>query len=316
MILQSATISISPASSRACFGNLVSFPFEVIKNRIVMGDTANTPDIFSRIQIIEGMAGLYSGLIPSIMVSLIQTTGQEKLKKYFQERLVPDIEAPSDQDPPVPPIKPHNLVIYETISAACAGAAISFVVTPLQTLQLALQFGSGPEYLNAWNAFVAIWERYGLVGLYAGFLPGLISSLLVSASTWLTFSFLKQRYISSSSKSTLSAAKADRARLERQRGRRVLQLIMGIATSGIVASVVAAPFDVLRTRLVHDAITGGPLKTATMFDAVSKVVEEKGVLGLYAGIVAKCLRVGLYGVGSFVAAWGLERSFGFEQESN
>jgi hypothetical protein len=88
------------------------------------------------------MTGLYSGLIPSILVSLIQTTGQEKLKKYFQERLVPDIEAPSEQDPPAPPLRPRNLVIYETIGAACAGAAISFVVTPLQTLQLALQFGS------------------------------------------------------------------------------------------------------------------------------------------------------------------------------
>jgi hypothetical protein len=56
----------------------------------------------------------------------------------------------------------------------------------------------------------------------------------------------------------------------------VLQLVMGIATSGIVASVVAAPFDVLRTRLVHDTISGGRLKTATMFDAISTVAEERG----------------------------------------
>lgn len=145
-------------------GSLASFPFEVIKTRIILGDTSNTPDIFSRIQTVEGfvrrcrsvsllgqilisvsyfrMPGLYAGFIPCILASIVQTTSQEKLKKYFQEKIVPDIEVPSEQDPPAPLIRPHNLVVYETISAACSGAAISFLITPLTTIQLALQSGT------------------------------------------------------------------------------------------------------------------------------------------------------------------------------
>lgn len=106
---------------------------------------------------------------------------------------------------------------------------------------------------------------------------------------------------------------------------------MGIATSGFVASIASLPFDVVRIRMVTDLVRSGPLRSASFFDAISLIIEDKGfvniatkegfidalfsrVMGLYAGLVAKSLRASLYGVSSFVAAWGLERWFGIDPE--
>lgn len=72
--------------------------------------------------------------------------------------------------------------------------------------------------------------------------------------------------------------------------------------AGFIATVIASPADVLKTRLMSnpDAYTG-------VLNCISRVVKEEGLSALYKGFVPNFMRVGTWSVVCFISMEKVKR---------
>nr|XP_010927198.1 probable mitochondrial adenine nucleotide transporter BTL1 [Elaeis guineensis]XP_029121624.1 probable mitochondrial adenine nucleotide transporter BTL1 [Elaeis guineensis]XP_029121625.1 probable mitochondrial adenine nucleotide transporter BTL1 [Elaeis guineensis] len=254
-------------------------PLETIRTRMVVG-VGSKHITGSFIEIIEdnGWQGLWAGntinmlrIIPTQAIELATfecvkraiTSAQEKWK----ENGCPKLQ-----------LGHINLdlsflwISPVAVGGAAAGIMSTLVCHPLEVVKDRLTVNR-EAYPSISLAFSKIYKDDGIGGLYAGISPTLIGMLPYSTCYYFMYETMKKSY--------------SQAKKKRSLGRAEL-LIIG-AFSGFAASTISFPLELARKRLMVGALQGRC--PTNMAAALSEVIHEEGLLGLYRGWGANCLKV-------------------------
>lgn len=266
--------ALAGAMTKAVLG-----PLETIRTRMVVG-VGSKHIAGSFLQIIEenGWQGLWAGnainmvrIIPTQAIELgtfewvkrAVTSAQEKWKEEGNPSLQIGL---LNMDLSLSWISPT------AVGGAAAGIVSTIVCHPLEVIKDRLTVNR-QVYPTISLAFRKIYKDDGIGGLYAGIFPTLIGMLPYSTCYYFMYETVKSSYCRSKKKKNLNRAEL---------------LVIG-AISGFTASTISFPLEVARKRLMIGKMQGRcpPNMTA----ALAEVIRDEGLLGLYRGWGASCLKV-------------------------
>lgn len=254
-------------------------PLETIRTRMVVGvGSKNISGSFLEIVEQQGWQGLWAGnainmirIIPTQAIELgtfecvkrVMTSAQEKWKQTDCPRL---------QIGPVSLNFSLSWISPIAVAGAAAGVFSTLACHPLEVLKDRLTV-SRDIYPNLSIAISKIYKEGGVGAFYAGISPTLIGMLPYSTCYYFMYEKLKISYCKSKNKKTLN---------------RPEMLVLG-ALAGFTASTISFPLEVARKRLMVGALQGKC--PPHMAAALSEVIREEGLMGLYRGWGASCLKV-------------------------
>ncbi|KAG0144005.1 hypothetical protein CROQUDRAFT_660544 [Cronartium quercuum f. sp. fusiforme G11] len=261
-------------------------------------------DCFRKTTAQEGVRGLYRGVSMPVIGAMAENAtlflvyGQvQKLIRYL--RMDSNHPTASSKLLPLP---------YVALSAACAGATASFILTPIELIKCRMQVqqiartssasNTNPVTPRALPGPISIFKSAladgGVRGLWLGQTGTLLRETGGSAVWFCTFeaissAFIRQRQ---SKQSTFSKeiTKADLSSLE---------LMTSGAIAGIFYNVVFFPADSVKSAIQTEAelAPGRPQNGTTgrpkgFIEFGKAIVEARGWRGLYAGCGITCMRSG------------------------
>ncbi|KAE8298559.1 Solute carrier family 25 member 34 [Larimichthys crocea] len=186
------------------------------------------------------------------------------------------------------------------LSGAGAGAVGAFIASPAYLVKTHLQaqtveaiaVGHQHNHLGVSDAFVTIYRREGLIGLWRG-VNGAVPRVMVgSAAQLATFTSAKD-WVSHSQWFSPNSC---------------LTALIAAMISGVAVAVTMTPFDVISTRLYNQPVDEshrGRLYHG-FSDCMLKVCQAEGLLGLYKGMGPVFLRLAPHTVLSMLF-WDLMR---------
>lgn len=254
-------------------------PLETIRTRMVVGvGPKNISGSFIDVIEQKGWQGLWAGnavnmlrIVPTQAIELatfecvkrVMTTAQEKWKQN---------ECPKVQIGPVSLSFSLSWISPVAVAGAAAGVISTLACHPLEVLKDRLTVNS-VAYPNISVGLCKLYKDGGIGALYAGISPTLIGMLPYSTCYYFMYETIKKSYCQAKDKKSLN---------------RVDMLLIG-ALSGFTASTISFPLEVARKRLMVGALQGKC--PANITAALSEVIREEGLKGLYRGWGASCLKV-------------------------
>ncbi|XP_069559364.1 solute carrier family 25 member 34 isoform X1 [Brachyistius frenatus] len=186
------------------------------------------------------------------------------------------------------------------LSGAGAGALGAFIASPAYLVKTHLQaqsveaiaVGHQHNHLGVSDAFVTIYRRDGLIGLWRG-VNGAVPRVMVGSATQLA---------------TFTSAKDWVSHSQWFSPNSWLTVLIAAAISGVAVAISMTPFDVISTRLYNqpvDEFRRGQLYHG-FSDCMLKVCQAEGLLGLYKGMGPVFLRLAPHTVLSLLF-WDLMR---------
>ncbi|XP_024979887.1 probable mitochondrial adenine nucleotide transporter BTL1 isoform X2 [Cynara cardunculus var. scolymus] len=254
-------------------------PLETIRTRMVVG-VGSRKISGSFLEVIEkqGWQGLWAGNAIN-MIRIVPTQAIELGTFECVKRVMTSAKEKWSRED-CPNVQIGGVKLSFSLSwlspVALGGAAAGFVSTlvchPLEVLKDRLTI-SPDAYPNLSVAVQKIYRNGGVGSFYAGLSPTLIGMLPYSTCYYFMYDTIKKSYCTAQKKKSLS---------------RPEMLLIG-ALSGLTASTISFPLEVARKRLMVGALQGKC--PPHMAAALSEVVREEGLIGLYRGWGASCLKV-------------------------
>lgn len=254
-------------------------PLETIRTRMVVGvGSKSIHGSFAEVIEKQGWQGLWAGnainmirIIPTQAIELGTFECVKRTMTSAQEKW-------NSKEQPSLKIGQINLKFSLSwlspiaVAGAAAGVAGTLVCHPLEVLKDRLTVS--PEvYPSLGIAVSRIYKDGGVGAFYSGLFPTLVGMLPYSTCYYFMYDTLKNSYCISKKKKALNRAE---------------MLLLG-ALSGFTASTISFPLEVARKRLMVGALRGKC--PANMAAALAEVVRDEGLLGLYRGWGASCLKV-------------------------
>ncbi|XP_023145772.2 probable mitochondrial glutathione transporter SLC25A40 [Amphiprion ocellaris] len=229
------------------------------------GHFSGTLDAFVKIIRHEGMAALWSGLPPTLVMAVPATviyfTCYDQLCAALRVRM-----GDRAQEAPL-------------LAGAIARVGSATVISPLELIRTKLQ-SQKQSYGELTQLIRSAVEAEGWRSLWRGLGPTLLRDVPFSAMYWYNYertkSFLCERYDSREPTFTIT-------------------FISG-AVSGSIASIVTLPFDVVKTRRqvelgeLQAKNLSGQASSST-FSVMRRIVAQDGFPGLFAGIFPRLIKV-------------------------
>ncbi|KAJ0985184.1 hypothetical protein J5N97_003540 [Dioscorea zingiberensis] len=254
-------------------------PLETIRTRMVVGvGSKHIAGSFVEVVEQQGWQGLWAGNTIN-MLRIIPTQAIEFGTFEFVKRAVTSAQEKSKEDD-CPKLHIGHISIDLSfpwvspvaVGGAAAGIVSTLVCHPLEVIKDRLTVNRD-LYPSISLAFSKIYKEDGIGGFYAGLSPTLIGMLPYSTCYYFMYETIKKSYCQAKNKKSLSRAEL---------------LIVG-ALSGLTASTISFPLEVARKRLMVGSLQG---KCPThMAGALAEVIRKDGLLGLYRGWGASCLKV-------------------------
>jgi hypothetical protein len=236
------------------------YPCETISMRYKVG----ARNVFKHMYESEGLLTLWSGtpasMIGTIPSSALYFVAYEGMKSVGEANLKE---------------KYHPLV---HMTSGCLSELISSVIyVPFEVIKARMQLGKNPylasdgavkartNYRNSLTAFYDITKMEGLRGLYAGFVPCLLTDMSFRGLQFLLYEMGKKRLITDRYERT--GVLSDPTTQD--------DLLLGFA-AGAIAAFVSNPFDVVTVQLM----VGGLDKNTRSAQAVERTVQKMKVEGL------------------------------------
>ncbi|XP_071742001.1 probable mitochondrial adenine nucleotide transporter BTL1 [Rutidosis leptorrhynchoides] len=254
-------------------------PLETIRTRMIVG-VGSKKISGSFLEVIEkqGWQGLWAGnainmirIVPTQAIELgtfecvkrVMTSAKEKWSKE---------DCPSVQIGPVKLSFSLAWLSPVALGGAAAGFVSTLVCHPLEVLKDRLTV-SPDVYPNLSVAVQKMYSNGGIGSFYSGLSPTLMGMLPYSTCYYFMYDTIKKSYCTAQNKKSLS---------------RPEMLLIG-ALSGLTASTISFPLEVARKRLMVGALQGKC--PPSIVAALSEIVREQGLIGLYRGWGASCLKV-------------------------
>ncbi|KAK6915204.1 Mitochondrial substrate/solute carrier [Dillenia turbinata] len=262
-------------------------PLETIRTRMVVGvGSKNITGSFIEVIEQQGWQGLWAGNTIN-MLRIIPTQAIEFGTFECVKRAMTSAQEKWKQECPKLQIGPVNLNLSVSwispiaVAGAAAGVTSTLACHPLEVVKLVPSMHGSKDrltispdvYPSISIALRKIYKEGGVGGLYSGISPTLIGMLPYSTCYYFMYEKLKSSYCLAKKKKVLNRAE---------------MLVVG-ALSGLTASTISFPLEVARKRLMVGALQGKC--PPNMAAALAEVIREEGLLGLYRGWGASCLKV-------------------------
>ncbi|KAJ8770859.1 hypothetical protein K2173_021774 [Erythroxylum novogranatense] len=258
---------------------VVLAPLETIRTRMVVGvGSKNISGSFLEIIEQQGWQGLWAGnaintirIIPTQAIELATYECVKRAMTSAQEKWN-QADCPKVQIGPIHFNMSLSWISPVAVAGAAAGVISTLACHPLEVLKDRLTVS--PDIYPSLNVAISqIYNSGGIGGFYAGISPTLIGMLPYSTCYYFMYETMKTSYCHSKSKKSLN---------------RPEMLIIG-ALAGFTASTISFPLEVARKRLMVGALQGKC--PPHMAAALSEIIQERGLRGLYRGWGASCLKV-------------------------
>jgi solute carrier family 25 uncoupling protein 8/9 len=262
VLKEMAAGSIGMATASSCLNSL-----DVVKVRIQLSGTRYTGMFDCASKSIEAAGGVFRGLM---LPGLTATVLRDVLNGAFRVGLYKEIERYLFPVGSVTPILLQKVVTGTLVGATGAGlwSHTDLVKTRLQTQSVSL-----PAYSSTWNAYSSIYKEAGLRGLYQGVGPNMLRAGLIT-----TFH--------------VGAYDLSKRNISKYMGESPLVWTLCGLASALVTTTVAAPVDLVRTRVMTGESSKGVLKNIFM---------KEGARGFFKGWTASFSRFGPH----FTISWPL-----------
>lgn len=296
----SLTITALAGLSNMC-GAFVTNPVNVVKVRMQLDGALSSSrerlygSLLSGILHIrtnEGLTALWRGtgaaLLREASYSSIRMGAYEPLKMVL-----------GGDDPS------HTPLWIKVAAGATAGIIGSAVANPTDVIMVRMQAQSlktqlqganpGWNYSGPFQAFASIARTEGLYGLYRGLAPTMQRAALLNAAQVPSYDHAKH--------ALLNAGIV-------QEG--VSCHLISSMLAGLVTAVVIAPVDLIRTRIMQQAVhaDGQGVLYSSTFDCFWKTLQSEGPRGLYKGFIPVWMRIGPHTIVTFFVFEQLRKYIG------
>jgi len=253
----------------------LTMPFDVLKVRMqLQGEGGsvrqyhNTLDAACKIARNEGPGAFFKGLKPAVLRQL--TYGSLRFGLYARCKEMYGVPAKSMQAVP----------LRKALAGMTAGGSAAFVCTPIDLVKVRMQahgmpgHAPLPAYRGVGDAFMTIVRQEGLLSLYKGVGPSSLRAAAVAAAEMASYDEIKLTVL----------------RRKWFPDSVALHLATGVL-SGLIASLVSSPFDVVKSRLMTQPFDarGVGLHYSGMADCFVKSWRAEGLRFCFKGFLPICL---------------------------
>jgi len=212
-------------------------------------------DAFVKILRYEGVGSLYSGLAPTLWMSIPATV------LYF-----------SFYDILILRLREEGYVWTAPIIAGCSARIVAqTVVSPLELIRTQMQAQALKEgILKGIRSNI---NEGGFLGLWRGLLPTLLRDVPFSGVYWSGYELMKKWLINEDKQISTS--------------QKFIRTFVSGATAGALAAILVTPMDVSKTRTQ----VGMAKRQQSMISILREILAVEGVRGAFAGITARLVRI-------------------------
>ncbi|KJH45247.1 hypothetical protein DICVIV_08701 [Dictyocaulus viviparus] len=139
------------------------------------------------------------------------------------------------------------------------------------------------NYKHALHALLQIWRTEGALTMYRGFGPTVVRAMVINGAQLSTYSQTKQLI--------LTTKKVEDG---------ILCHFISSMISGLAATVVSLPVDMLKTRIQAMKIINGVPEYNGLGDVFKKILKNEGLLAFWKGFTPYYMKIGPYTVLSFI----------------
>ncbi|XP_076054242.1 mitochondrial glutathione transporter SLC25A40-like isoform X2 [Oratosquilla oratoria] len=228
-------------------------------NRPVPKHFTGTFDAFVKISKLEGPRTLWSGLPPTLIVSLPNTviyfTSYEQLRQRMQKQYLQRGE--------------HPPMWLGGLAGALARIWAVTLVSPFELIRTKMQ-STSVTYRELAQVLHLQLQQGGVTSLWRGWVPTILRDVPFSAIYWLFYENLKRGF-------------------NQEEPVFAFSMCAGAVSGGLAASL-TLPFDVVKThmQIEIDKVTTNRGSTVMM---LQRIYNRQGVTGLFAGLVPRLAKV-------------------------
>ncbi|KAL9878892.1 mitochondrial uncoupling protein 4 [Glossina fuscipes] len=178
-----------------------------------------------------------------------------------------------------------NLPVWKSaLFGLLSGCLAQWLANPADLVKVQMQMegkrrlmGEPPRILSSHQAFVDIYKRGGIVGLWQGSVPSVQRAALVNLGDLTAYDLAKRFLIH---------------KMEMKEG--PLAHMLASFVAGFVAAVAATPADVVKSRVMNQPTDerGRGIIYKGSLDCLKQTVSAEGYMGLYKGFVPHWIRLG------------------------
>ncbi|GLU10276.1 hypothetical protein SLE2022_270950 [Rubroshorea leprosula] len=238
-------------------------PLETIRTHLMVGSRGDsTTEVFNNIMKHDGWKGLFRGNL----VNVIRVAPSKAIELFAFDTVNKNLSPKPGEKPKIP--LPASLV-----AGACAGVSSTLCTYPLELVKTRLTIEKD-VYNGILDAFVKILRSEGPGELYRGLAPSLIGVIPYAATNYFAYDSLKKTY---------------RRVFKQEKIGNIETLLIG-SLAGAISSSATFPLEVARKHMQVGALHGRQVYK-NVFHALSSILEQEGIQGLYKGLGPSCLKL-------------------------
>ncbi|XP_065063128.1 mitochondrial uncoupling protein 4-like isoform X2 [Rhopilema esculentum] len=206
----------------------------------------------------EGISRLWLGITPAVLRHVVYSGCRMGFYEYLRDHVLK-----KDEDGYFPLWK-------SIVGGLSAGAAAQFIASPTDLVKVQMQTegrrlleGKPRRVKNTLHAFRKISARYGVLGLWKGWLPNVQRAAIVNLGDLTTYDSAKHFILRNTSLHDNYVTHA-----------------LASICSGLVAASLGTPADVIKTRIMNN-----PSLYKGTIDCFNKSVKHEGFFSLYKGFI-------------------------------
>ncbi|MBA0632072.1 hypothetical protein Godav_000882 [Gossypium davidsonii] len=250
--------AIAGAVSRTCVA-----PLETIRTHLMVGSSgSSTLEVFNDIMQTDGWKGLFRGNF----VNVIRVAPSKAIELFAFDTVNKQLSPTPGEEPKIP--IPSSLV-----AGACAGVSSTLLTYPLELIKTRLTIEKN-MYDGILDAFLKILQKEGPGELYRGLAPSLIGVIPYAATNYFAYDTLRKVY---------------RKVLKEEKIGNIETLLIG-SLAGAISSSATFPLEVARKQMQVGALNGRQVYR-NVFHALSSILKQEGIHGLYKGLGPSCMKL-------------------------
>ncbi|XVE71659.1 hypothetical protein DITRI_Ditri10aG0169100 [Diplodiscus trichospermus] len=250
--------AIAGAVSRTCVA-----PLETIRTHLMVGSSGNsTTEVFHNIMQTDGWTGLFRGNL----VNVIRVAPSKAIELFAFDTVNKQLSPKPGEEPKIP-------ISASLIAGACAGVSSTLCTYPLELVKTRLTIEKN-MYDGILDAFIKILRKEGPAELYRGLGPSLIGVIPYASTNYYAYDTLRKVY---------------RKVFKEEKIGNIETLLIG-SLAGAISSSATFPLEVARKHMQVGALNGRQVYK-NVLHALSSILEQEGIQGLYKGLGPSCLKL-------------------------
>ena len=234
---------------------MTTYPLDTIKThlQIYPNKYKNTLDCGKKIITNHGIRPLFNGM----SASLVQVGGKAAIRFTIYDHIKSILN------------KYHKSNLNNLFSGMLAGSVEALLWTaPTERIKI-LQQKNPNQIIPTTTVIKNVIKNKGVLGLYQGTVPTILKQSTSVGSRFWMYSFLKDKLVKNNQSISISKT-----------------MLIG-ALSGSFSAAINQPFDVIKSIIQANEKKKGIIETGKM------VIKNNGISGLFSGLNARILRVGI-----------------------